>query len=93
MDRFLVALTLLLCSPWADAQLTGNSNGYDWRKALANERRSLVNDAQMRVNAQYPPQEMFACLNEVFADPIRPHIHERSLAVVMAVCDRLIKSL
>ncbi len=32
MDRFLVALTLLLCSPWADAQLTGNSNGYDWVK-------------------------------------------------------------
>ena len=85
------ALVLLLSSQLIAAPLMGKSTGYEWRKASRQERGALVEDALRRLKASYPASEMMACLNEVFSDPIKPHIHGRELAEVMTFCHIQIK--
>ena len=93
MKRFPFALLIFLFSSHLlAASLTIKSNGYDWRKASRTDRNAVVEEPLKRLDAPYPKAAMIVCLNEVFADPIKPSIHERSVALAMSACHVQIKA-
>lgn len=93
MNRLPFALIILLfSSSLFAAPLTVKSTGYDWRKATRTERNAIVEIVLKRLDAPYPNAAMIICLNEVFADPVKPAIHERSMALTMSACHVQIKA-
>jgi hypothetical protein len=86
--------TLLLLFLAASAlALSSNDDGYSWRKASNTERKELAKTMTDIVRAPYSYMEMYACLNESLADPVKPYIHGQKIVDVAAVCHAMIKNM
>ena len=86
-----IALAMTFTSFATAAPLTGQSTGYEWRKASRAERLELARDAVRRINATYGARDMVDCLNSFYADPVDRNIHGRPLSEIMTACHAMMR--
>lgn len=87
MPARLIAVLLALASfNLCAASLSNESTGYDWIKASGSERVSYVEGAMRRIGATYPTLEMMMCIQTVFDEPVKPHVHGQKISTVIALC-------